>query len=75
MFDPAEWIDPSELPDFGSAVVRSGEREFLVAYLDLSVFPTVEELQLQLSQMKSSRPKRDPRRYITEWVKRNARGA
>ena len=37
-FSPLDWIDPAALPDFNYGVVRKGDREILMGYLDLSSF-------------------------------------
>lgn len=49
-FTPLDWIDSEDLPALEYGVARRGDREILVGYLDLSLFPTVEELQREIGE-------------------------
>ncbi|MGZ3698849.1 MAG: hypothetical protein ACXWP5_11960 [Bdellovibrionota bacterium] len=54
-FSAVDWIDPSLLSSFQYGAVTDGQRTILVGYLDLSQFPTVEELQTYLASAPEAR--------------------
>jgi len=69
---PIDWIDPAALSDSSFSVARQGDLEILIRLLDLSAFPTVEELQHQIREQERAQADMS---WFTRWFAKSVANA